>query len=246
MPYRRLPNTDISRIRAIKTALMMNMKTSNDDLAFSFLTLQKIQSFIPHFELAAKNQKQAFFEQSEKSKKYNEKQKKAKLYISHFIQVLNFTIARGELKPEAREFYQIGVEDKTCPILAIDSQIIEWGDKIIKGERDRMKHGGNPIYSPSIALVQLNFELFKEAYTFQKRLQTNSQRYTHNVSKMRADADELILNLWNEIEKFFSHIKDDSTRRQRSSEYGIQYVYRKNEKEKLQEHEELLFEDTMV
>lgn len=239
MPYRRLPNTDISRIKAVKIALRMNMKTNNKDLAFSFLTVQKLQTFIPHFEMAAKNQKLAFTEQSEKSKKYNDKFKKARLYITHFIQVLNFSIIRGEMKPEVREFYGLDVNDRTCPNLNLDSQVALWGEKIIEGEKNRMRHGGNPIYNPSIALVMVNFEHFKEAYVFQKRLQTNSMRYTENVSKMRADTDELILNLWNEIEQFFSKIEDDTERRNRCMEYGVHYVYRKHEKEYCEQENEL-------
>lgn len=237
MPYRRLPNTDAARLRALKAALSISMRVNRFDLAYSYSLYQRIETFVPHYELAIRNYKQALSQQSSKSKDYNEKLRKAKLYISHFIQVLNFTIIRGELKPEVREFYGLKKSSKATPSLLKDIKVTEWGDKLIKGEQERTRMGGNPIYSPSIALVRVNVENFKEAFDFQKTLQNNTHRFSEKVAEFRADADKLILELWNEVEQKFEKFSDE-IKREKCSEYGIIYIWRKGERERLEQIEQ--------
>jgi len=236
MPYRRLPNTDLARIRALRSALVMSELVSIAELGFSFNLLRKLQVFLPHFELAIRNHHQAIAEQSRRSKEYNERQKKARLYVSHFIQVLNFTIAREELKPEVREFYGLNINTHNTPSLIKDLKVIEWGEKMINGERERVGRGGNPIYCPSIALVRVNCDKFKEAYNYQKTLQSNTQRFSEQVAHRRHEADQLILDIWNEVEAHFKHLPEEE-RREICSRYGLVYVWRKSELEKLKQIE---------
>lgn len=234
MPYRRLPNTDSARVRALKAALSISMRVNRFDLAFSYSLYQRIESFLPHYELAIRNHRQALSQQSSKSKEYNEKLRKARLYVSHFIQVLNFCIIRGEMKPEVREFYSIRKNSKATPSLLKDSKVIEWGEKLVKGEQERTRMGGNPIYSPSIALVRVNCENFKQAFNYQKTLQNNTHRFSEKVAEFREDADKLILDLWNQVEKKFGSLSDEE-KRKKCSEYGVVYVWRKGEREKLEQ-----------
>ena len=168
MPYRRLPNTDAARIRALKAALRKGEKLNDiNTLAYSFPLKQKIDVFLTKFEIAITNSKAAREKQIENSQKFSELTKKARLYISHFIQVLNFTIARGELKPQARAFYDLDEEDSKVPSLLTEQELLTWGEKVINGEQERINNrGGNPIYSPAIALVRVNYENFKQGYDF--------------------------------------------------------------------------------
>jgi len=231
MPYRRLPNTDLARIRALRSAQDMGEILSSTELGFSFILLRKLHDFLPHFELAIRNHRQAIGEQSAKSKEYNERQRKARLYVSHFIQVVNFTIAREELKPEVREFYGLHVNSQKIPSLVKDVKLIEWGQKLIEGERLRVGAGGNPIYSPSIALVRVNCDKFKDAYSHQKRLQSNTQRFSEQVAQRRHEADQLILDIWNEVELHYKD-KPEDERREICGRYGLVYVWRKSELER--------------
>jgi len=231
MPYRRLPNTDLARIRALRSAQDMGEILSSSELGFSFILLRKLHDFLPHFELAIKNHRQAISEQSSKSKEYNERQKKARLYVSHFIQVLNFTIAREELKAEVREFYGLNINSQSIPSLVKDMKLIEWGNKLIEGERLRIAAGGNPIYSPSIALVRVNCDKFRDAYNHQKTLQSNTQRFSEQVAERRHEADQLILDIWNDVEVHYKD-KPEAERREICSRYGLVYVWRKSELER--------------
>ena len=201
MPYRRLPNTDAARIRALKAALEIGENASVNDMAYSLSLRQRVEFFLPKFEAATSTSKDAKFRQCENSPKFNEYAKKARLYVSHYIQVLNMCIARGELKPQARLFYGLEENSAKVPNLVSEADLLEWGDKIIKGDAERMANRmGNPIYCPSIAVVKTHFENFKQNYSFQRMLQVNSARYSTEVAQIRANADALILLIWNEIE----------------------------------------------
>ena len=45
---------------------------------------------------------------------------------------------------------------------------------------------------------------------------------------MRKEADGIVLNIWNEVEKTFSDLPDEE-KRYRAQEYGLSYVFRKSE-----------------
>ena len=233
MPYRRLPNTDISRLKAINKAIEISRKVSDSELAFSFAILQKLKFFQPKFELALNNLKDAKQKQINGNKNYMEKLRKAHLYTSHFIQTVNLCITRGELKESDREFYGINNNDKTIPDLSHESYILEWGQKIINGEKERIHNGGNPIYTPSIANVNTNYSIFKTEYYMQKQLQKNTQRFSEEVANKRKEADNLIQRLWNEIEEYHQHESSDERKRELCSEYGIKYILRRKERQLL-------------
>ncbi len=243
MPYRRLPNTDQARLRALNTAVMMGQKKPVGQLAFSANTLNRLRAFFPAFETNIIHHKQARQQQEKSSRGYLETAKKARLYISHFIQVLNFSIQRGDMKADVREFYGM-TRDKKTPNLILDSEILEWGKKIIEGEHKRTLHGGNPLYNPSIAVVKVKYDQFVDAYHFQKTLQNNTARWTAKVASMRKEADDIILDIWNEVEEFYAELPDEE-KRNKAAEYGLIYVYRPMEKMNLRK-ENKVFEDNLV
>ncbi len=233
MPYRRLPNTDQARLRALQTAIMLGQKKDPEELAFSAKSLNRLRAFYSNFETTLIHHKLAKTQQEKSSNSYLETVRKARLYLSHFMQVLNFAIQRGDMKPAVREFY--GFNDKKSPSLITDSEVLDWGKKIIEGEHKRVNHGGNPLYNPSIAIVKVKFDQFVDAYHFQKTLQSNTARWTSKVAELRKEADEIILDIWNEVEEHFSYLPDDH-KREKAAEYGLAYVYRPMERIKNDPH----------
>jgi len=227
MPYRRLPNTDQARLRALQTAVSMGQKIATEELAFSDKSLNHLRSFYTSFETTIIHHKLARTQQEKSSSAYLETVRKARLYLSHFIQVLNFAIQRGDMKANVREFY--GFSDKKSPSLILDCEVLEWGKKIIEGEHKRISNGGNPLYNPSIAVVKVKFDQFVDMYHFQKTLQNNTARWTTKVAELRTEADEIILNIWNEVEESFCAMADD-LKREKAAEYGLIYVYRPMER----------------
>jgi len=233
MPYRRLPNTDVARLRAIEAGLEIGKRTSITKLAFSQQTLEKLQNFYPHFLGAIRQLNISKQNQFDRSKEYGEIFRKAKLYLSHFLQVVNFAIARGEMKPEVIEFYGLKMNSKATPPLNLEAHILTWGERIIEGEQKRVIQGGSPIYSPSIALVKVHYEEFKDAYRNQKMLQNITNRASGKVAELREEGDQLIQQMWNEVENSMIQLSDDE-KREKASQYGIVYVFRASEQKKME------------
>ncbi|MFH2142896.1 MAG: hypothetical protein ABIJ97_10765 [Bacteroidota bacterium] len=230
MPYRRLPNTDIARFKALKIALEKGRELPPFKLAFSQQSLQKLKAFFPEYERAFKQLNESKAAQLANRKRHSLYIKKARVYISHFIQVLNFSIMRGELLPKARSFYGIIETDCKVPVLNTENQIIQWGEKIITGEPERIANGGNPVTNPTIAVVKVHFDHFIDAYRQQNTLIEHYKRASDKVNTMRIDADLIILNIWNEVENFYAEHPEE----QKSSspiDYGLIYFLRKGEVE---------------
>ena len=201
------------------------------ELPFSQKMLFDIEAFIPHFEQDIQQHQFSKDKQAKFGKSLSEKFKLTRMYLSHFLQVVNMAIARGELKPDVRRWYGLDEESRSIPEINTEQQLLEWGKKIIDGEEERMVKGGSRVFNPTIAMVRMRFEKFCETYDFHKDLLKTTQKLQDKVVEQRKTADKLILNTWNEIEENFSNLEPEE-KRKKASDYGVVYIYRPSEKEK--------------
>ncbi|WP_062123634.1 hypothetical protein [Geofilum rubicundum] len=230
MPYRRLPNTDQARLRALKAAMNKGSLLGPVDLAFSQKSLLQLKSFYPHFEQALAQYQHNRDRQAKIGKLLMDQFRSARLYVSHFLQVINLCVARGELKPEIREFYGIDAEERSVPEIGTEQQLLHWGKNVIDGEEQRIAQGATRIYNPSLAMVRVKYEKFVELYNTHKDLLNTSHKLLDKVVEFRTQADGLITHLWNEIEAAHDQ-QEPSLKREKCSDYGVVYVYRPTEKD---------------
>ena len=224
MPYRRLPNTDQARIRALKAVVVKGDICNVYDLAVSLKTLFEARNFLHRFEAAQIYYTQCYENQSRASRKHQANVKTARLYISHFIQVLNLAVIRSEVRIAHKEYYGLDTSNNNVPDLSTEPALAEWGRKIVDGENKRISQGGIPIYNPTIAKVRVHYDIFMDSYEKQKNLQS--------LASMRAEADGLILDIWNQVEKKFEEVTPNEKRLDLCRDYGIIYYYRTGEKRK--------------
>jgi len=230
MPYRRLPNTDQARIRAMEKLLEKVGMISVSEMAVSLNTISKIRSLLNRFRRLSEYYKDCFDNQSKASRKHQENTKLARLYISHFIQVLNLAALRMEIKPAQKNYYGLQPNVHNVPDLISETALMEWGEKIIVGEMKRTSEGGIPIYNPTIAKVKVRYDIFVESNERQKNLQRLTAESLEDVTLMRPQVDELILDAWNQIEDYYKDMPDVDKRLDLCREYGIVYYYRAGEK----------------
>lgn len=228
MPYRRLPNTDSARLKSLKAAFTKGKDLPPFKLAFTAGSYRNIQKVLPTFETAIAEHKNALNIQAEKNKEYQRRLKKVRLYISHFIQVLNMAIMRGEMLPETRAYFGLEEEEKKVPSLVTDEEVIYWGKKLIEGERIRRNKGMNPITNPTIAVLRVHFDKFMEYHNYQLSLKKRSQHAQDQLNEKRSQVDLVIQQLWNEVENTFVDLPEEM-RREKATDYGLVYVFRKNE-----------------
>jgi len=232
MPYRRLPNTDTARIKAMKIALEKGKELHPSKLAFSSKTIVNLQRFLPQFDHNLQLYRQALASQNKKSKDYSESLRKARIYLTHFIRVMNMAIFRGDLPAETRAFYGLATDESTVPSLTTENELMSWGKRIIEGEQFRIKKGGSPITNPTIAVVKVRFENFLESWNYQNTLAKSTFDYTEKNYYLRKEADKIILQLWNEVENTHNTLPEE-IRKTMNEEYGLVYFYRKGELDKM-------------
>ena len=230
MPYRRLPNTDQARIRALKAAVGKGDVYNVSELAITLKSLAEARNFLSKFEIAHNYYVQCYNNQVKESPRHQANVKMARLYISHFIQVLGMCIMRNEIKRGAVELYGLSQSRFIVPDLMNENAILEWGAKIIAGETMRIQQGGTPIYNPAIAKVSVHYDIFREAFNIRKNAMANTAKALFALSQMRDMADKIILEVWNQVEKYYS-LLPETERLEKCQEYGLVYYYRKSEKE---------------
>jgi hypothetical protein len=232
MPYRRLPNTDTSRIRAMRIALGIGKEMPPHKLAFSSKTIIRLEKILPLFEHSIRMYRDTLSSHNKKNREYYETVKKARIYLTHFIRVMNMAILRGELPSETRAFYGLATDEANVPFLNSENELLSWGKRIIEGEEYRIKKGGSPITNPTVAVVKVRFGNFLDALNHHKTLSKRTFEYNDKITVLRKEVDDIILHLWNEVEKTHSTYSDN-VRKEMCEKYGLVYFYRKGELEKI-------------
>jgi hypothetical protein len=112
--------------------------------------------------------------------------------------------------------------------LTTEEGLIEWGQNIIDGEQQRTAAGGFPIYNPAINKVKVHYEMFKEDYTSHLLHKKTHSRVFEDTEMLRKQVDEIILNIWDQVEAFY---KDELpyAKLRKCQSYGMIYYYRKGE-----------------
>jgi len=230
MPYRRLPNTDQARLRALKTVITRCEGQSFGNEVVSFALVLETKNFYRIFDNQLSQYQKMLENQINANKQYQQMVYNARMYISHFIQVFNLAVIRGDIKSEHKRLYRLEPETHNVPDLNSDTAILEWGKYILDGESERIRNGGTPIYNPPISKVKVHYEIFKEYNGNHKLHQNITNRNRGGLVELRKKCDELILNVWNQIEEKFKDEKPHS-RLKKCMEFGLVYYYRKGEKE---------------
>lgn len=232
MPYRRLPNTDLSRIAALKRIVDMSATKHNNVQIIDFRIVQEITTLLDKFKNEQKLYQQNYDAFIKLNKTFKVETQKARLYLSHFIQVLNMTIMRGELKKEIKSGYGLDPESNAVPNLTGEQSIIDWGRKIIAGEEARTKKGGVPIYNPTIAKVKVHYDIFADHLFSIRTYRESIAKHLNGVTRMRPMVDDVILDIWNLVEQTYDDLPF-SLKIEKCKAFGLIYYFRESEKARL-------------
>lgn len=228
MPYRRLPKTDQARLRALQQAVQHAGEVEFNQQAINYRTLSEAQRFLMQFENQVAQYHANFDTKVLDNKQYRHKVRNARMYISHFIQVLNLAAIRGEIKKNHKELYKLDPHNHTLPDLSTEENLLLWGKNIIDGEQARIAQGGFPIYNPAINKVQVHYDIFREHYNTHIVHKRTHSRVYEDTELMRKTVDALILDIWDQVEAFY---RDEYpyAKLVKCQAYGMIYYYRKGE-----------------
>lgn len=228
MPYRRLPKTDATRLKALTAVLDNKDIYTVRNRVVDWSVLNRCRPAYDKLFTALEQYKIRLTAQKRVSKKLCILQHNATMYVSHFIQVLYLAIERGEIKRELKPLYGIDENETSVPPLKNAEQLISVGKQIVEGEKNRIKRGGLPIYNPTIGKVATHLGIFAEAYKEQQIKMEMTDKALANIQALRADTDEIILDLWNQIEAYYASLPPEE-RFNSCRKLGIIYYYRRHE-----------------
>ena len=228
MPYRRLPKTDQARLHALQQAVRQASEAAFNQQAINYKTLIEAQRLLMQFENQVAQYHANVDTKVSDNKQYRHKVRNARMYISHFIQVLNLAAIRGEIKKGQKELYKLDPNNHTLPDLSTEELLLQWGKNIIEGEQARTSQGGFPIYNPPINKVQVHYDIFREHYNTHVVHKKTHSRVFENIETMRKQIDALVLSIWDQVEEFY---KDELpyAKLTKCQAYGMIYYYRTGE-----------------
>ena len=202
-------------------------------------TYATAKNFLVKFEREVAVYKRCVSEQSSKrgNAKYEAAFKSARMYVMHFLQVFSMAVMRGEIARAKRAYYGLSPEDDSLPTIILESAVLEWSKKIVEGERKRQGEGGVPIYNPTMGRVSVACDLFRAMHDKQQHLGQCTAEALARVAALRAECDETILKVWQEIEESFAGLSGEE-RIEKCSQYGIIYYTRPDRKKRTKEDNE--------
>jgi hypothetical protein len=156
---------------------------------------------------------------------------KVALYCSHFIQVFNMCVKRGEYLAAHRTAYQLDVENEKLPPLQLERQVARVAENIIKGEQIRIAQGGAPMSRPSADEIEDLFVIYKNLISTGSNAKDALDNAQEDVQRLNKETNGVIKKVWREAEVFYSEQKRESMR-EHARRWGVHYA-RKGYKKKV-------------
>jgi len=228
MYIKKVPETDDGKIRALQAAVDREEINGDQEIILSAGEIEELRSFITSYESDRFVLKQTIKDSAKAQADYGGLFKNTEMYVSHFIQVLQLTVIRNEIKPEVliEDYGFESGKELELPNLSTEDAIIFWGEKIINGEAKRMSRGGYPLYNPNIAKVKVHYEMFLDVVHSTKIYKQNMIRQQAALYEMQKKADNIIRDIWSRVEEKYGNLPLQELSEVYQS-YKISYSYQK-------------------
>jgi len=231
---RRLPNSHISRFRALKR-LFTALGFPSSAGVLSPNVAADVTEFQPIYTVAylLVDLKEAEWMRlvDLQTKPYA----KLGVFVSHFIQVLKLTIKRAIIDEEGdwlhsdMAFYNLDSTGGNLPDLRAQEAIRDWAQFLIAGEADRLASRPTAVAmtNPAITDLQTRYSnvLLHSNATSDAALALVAER--GNLDRKNMNADEVILRTWNFLDAHYSNL-EDSLKRTALRQWGVVFVSQGN------------------
>ncbi len=238
MPSRRLPNTVPAVIRLLLTARDKRLATpAAADRAISDAQFAQLDPAIPTSLLnrilkEATDVDLALAAQAPLTTALNQTGARCTMFASHFHQVLDLGITRGEFAAGARAYYGRGIHDTTLPDLSTYAAVQTAIDAIVRGEANRFKEEG-PAYiamsHPTAAECAGLLSIFRSQLLASEQSRQNTDTQREELQALYPEAQALAVDLCDTVEFFYRHDLNPGSRRTKCRRWGVIYLYEPTE-----------------
>lgn len=223
MPTRRLPQTNVTRLKALSNAKERMDVTPAPQMPLTADTQAKITAQQPAYQEKFKNETTTLQAQASLTAEVSVARNLASVFIRHFIEALFNAIRRGTFANNAKAYYHLDISSDVLPSVSSDENINLWANNLADGETQRIADGGAPITFPSIAEVNAATSNFLALSLQQSLAKTTHDEAQEALNALNQEADKLILKTWNEIETAYNE-GDIPSMRRKAREWGVVYV----------------------
>ena len=228
MPFRQLPTTDVGRLEALQAAADKAAITPAGQLAFSAVSKTTLDTLLPNYRTEVEQRGTALAQQSTATQAQDVQATRTRMWTSHYLQSLNMAIERGVIPASARAYYQLDVSQTALPKLSNEADLALWAGRVVTGEAARVAAGGVPITFPSAAEVATELAQYQTLRGIQSTKKDAYDEEQEDVESLRGAVDELVREIWDEVEFHFRR-ESPSSLRNKAREYGVYYASRPGE-----------------
>jgi len=231
MPFRQLPASDPTRTQALQGALKKSTSTTGAAHLISAATTDALAAFQPKWEKEVAERADASGQQSASTQALTLAAGKLRMIVSHFVQVYQLGIARGDFAAAGRAVYELSVNEETVPNLDTEAALLLWADRIVKGDpRRATQFSEAPMAMPTAAAVGTALQDYNTKLAAQTDAKDQLEAEQADVIALRAEADQVIRDVWDEVEFALRQLEAPTLRR-RAREWGVVYAQRPGEPE---------------
>jgi hypothetical protein len=223
MAVRRLPNSHTTRLMALRVAFERLANVPASEAPFSPATIDRINAFYPQYLGLDERVTLTLDAQVASTAQTAPFASAARVWLSHGFQALFNACDRGEFPHNVKTLYRRPVSGATVPDMRSEQTILEAGLHYITGETNRTAQGGDPITFPSLANIRQRVDAFRDSNMRQADHKNAYDKALEARAAQVAEADKLILRLWNEIETAYNE-GDRPSMRRKAREWGVVYV----------------------
>jgi hypothetical protein len=224
------PRSNESRYMALYMAHMINAATSLNN-PLTQRTRDRLNLIFPEYK---NKMAERAIKKAEAAGLVAEKEKlreKLSMYCSHFLQVFNMCVKRGEYKAAERSYYGMDVSSEKLPPLLLQNDVWTAAQQLIKGEQMRIAAGGTPMVCPSADEVEAVFNAFKPLAANCSNAKDAYDNAQEAVQKLNKEANGVIKKVWREVEIYYNEQPRPSMR-EHARRWGVEYA-RKGYKKKV-------------
>lgn len=220
---RKLPNSHITRENALIKAAQRQAGLPATDQVLTPNTVTRLVAMEPAYTAAMGEVNKAQAALSANTPDKDKAVQEARIYNSHFIQVFNLGVTRGKYPAGHRAYYGLEVDSSALPPMDTETDVINWGARLIKGDADRLGAGGAAMANPDIAEVQVAHTAASAPASSQDDLKEKLDIEQEKLAELSIGADSLIKRIWDEVETFYGE-ELPASKRANARLWGVVYV----------------------
>lgn len=187
---------------------------------YSANTIILIDNYMNVIESARADRNEALHTQTHNTHDFHINLIAVKNLTKFFINTLNNLISINKrpinngFVPSDRQYYGLGTYEDTLPKMTTIAEILNWANKIIKGEEKRVAAGGTPITAPEINDIETYLNIAKTKQQLQSNSKTIYLEKQKIVTDLTATGIATYKEMRSECEFFFRKLEIEQYRNQ--------------------------------